>query len=372
MNFCAASWRQRARDRFLGWSPDVREANLDRVVAHQRLLILPRVRVWALASSVLREAVRRLPEDWRWLQGMDRAREPAEACPNTRVITVCDQEGDFRDLLLKAESERQGLRVRGRRRQARWILVRDQLQDLWEWMASRPPRGGRTLSLPGRGGSQTRRNGKRTLEMRAERVEMGAPQRHAKFNERVGMLAVSATEPTPLAVGVVVHRWASHTARRPVDDSMACPAMDHRGALPDAQDRLPGRGPEVRSRRRPAQAPRVRCHHRLTGLRSRTPSTRTPRTHGPRLGLARRNRHPSMDARGNRDAMGEIASEAEPRHSNLRHRSRKDRKVPSIQGQSLPGVQKVWQASRTLKLVCKGVQRAKNSTPAVTDSSMGK
>ena len=223
MNFCAASWRQRARDRFLGWSPDVREANLDRVVNNQRLLILTRVRVWGLASSVLREAVRRLPEDWRcapetralavqdmsslnhgshgateglasigrngkatanglrihvglavteagrslglfepnaddrgkldnesrrWLQGMDRAREVAEACPNTRVITVCDQEGDFRDLLLKAESERQGLLVRARRRQARWIVVRNQLQHLRQWMASRPPRERRTLSLP--------------------------------------------------------------------------------------------------------------------------------------------------------------------------------------------------------------------------------
>ena len=225
MNFCAASWRQRARDRFLGWSPNARVANLDRVVNNQRLLILTRVRVWGLASSVLREAVRRLPEDWRcapetralavqdmsslnhgshgateglasigrngkatanglrihvglavteagrslglfepnaddrgkldnesrrWLQGMDRAREVAEACPNTRVITVCDQEGDFRDLLLKADSERQGLRVRARRRHARWILVRDQLLDLWEWMALRLPLERRTLKRSAR------------------------------------------------------------------------------------------------------------------------------------------------------------------------------------------------------------------------------
>ena len=89
-------------------------------------------------------------ESRRWLQGMDRAREPAEACPNTRVITVCDQEGDFRDLLLKSESERQGPLVRARRCHARWILVRDQLQDLWEWMASRPSRGRRTLKLSAR------------------------------------------------------------------------------------------------------------------------------------------------------------------------------------------------------------------------------
>ena len=36
--------------------------------------------------------------------------------------------------------------------------------------------------------------------------------------------------------------------------------------------------------------------------------------------------------------MGEIASEAESRHSNLRHRPRKDRRIPAIQETTLAGI----------------------------------
>ena len=57
-----------------------------------------------------------------------------------------------------------------------------------------------------------------------------------------------------------------------------------------------------------------------------------------RLGLTRRNRHPSMDARGNRGTVGAIAPEAEPRHSNLRHQSRTDRQIPTIQKTTLAGI----------------------------------
>ena len=40
--------------------------------------------------------------------------------------------------------------------------------------------------------------------------------------------------------------------------------------------------------------------------------------------------------------------------------------------QPVPGVHKLWVGNRTLKLVCRGVQLARNSTPAVTDSCVGK
>ena len=65
IGFCAAQWRQRARDALVGWSADARAANLGLLVENHRFLILPGVRVPNLASRVLSLAARRLPEDWQ-------------------------------------------------------------------------------------------------------------------------------------------------------------------------------------------------------------------------------------------------------------------------------------------------------------------
>lgn len=62
--FGAASWHQKARDRYIGWSRAARDANIGLVVNNDRMLILPGVRVRGLASLSLSLACARLAGDW--------------------------------------------------------------------------------------------------------------------------------------------------------------------------------------------------------------------------------------------------------------------------------------------------------------------
>jgi hypothetical protein len=62
--FSSAAWALKARDDYIGWTEGGRRANLHRVVANDRFLILPTVRVPHLASHVLSVALARLREDW--------------------------------------------------------------------------------------------------------------------------------------------------------------------------------------------------------------------------------------------------------------------------------------------------------------------
>ncbi|MBF8277912.1 MAG: Transposase protein [Candidatus Brocadiaceae bacterium] len=64
MAFSAAKWSLSAREEYIGWSEESRIENLRSVVANDRFLIVPTVRVENLASHVLAMALRRLPEDW--------------------------------------------------------------------------------------------------------------------------------------------------------------------------------------------------------------------------------------------------------------------------------------------------------------------
>ncbi len=64
LGFSAAAWRTAPRDAYIGWSPEVRERNLQRVIDNSRYLIMPWVRIPNLASHILSEARRRLPQDW--------------------------------------------------------------------------------------------------------------------------------------------------------------------------------------------------------------------------------------------------------------------------------------------------------------------
>jgi hypothetical protein len=57
------------RDRFLGWSPAVRRANIGAIAYNTRYLILPWVQVEHLASHVLSRMTRRLSTEWQELYG---------------------------------------------------------------------------------------------------------------------------------------------------------------------------------------------------------------------------------------------------------------------------------------------------------------
>jgi hypothetical protein len=63
--FSAAAWHLRERDDWIGWSPKTRRANLHKVVANSRFLLLPGVRVAHLASHVLGLAARTVATDWQ-------------------------------------------------------------------------------------------------------------------------------------------------------------------------------------------------------------------------------------------------------------------------------------------------------------------
>ncbi len=76
IGFCAASWHQKARDDFIGWSADARVANLPLLVNNHRFLLLPGVRVHGLASRVLELAAARVAADWEAVHGV----RPLMAC----------------------------------------------------------------------------------------------------------------------------------------------------------------------------------------------------------------------------------------------------------------------------------------------------
>ena len=52
------------RDRFIGWTPQLREKNLLLVVDNPRFLILPWIEIPNLGSHILAIIRRRLPDDW--------------------------------------------------------------------------------------------------------------------------------------------------------------------------------------------------------------------------------------------------------------------------------------------------------------------
>ena len=64
LGFSTAAWRLAPRDRFIGWTPELRERNLPLVVDNPRFLILPWMAVPNLGSHVLSLVRRRLPGDW--------------------------------------------------------------------------------------------------------------------------------------------------------------------------------------------------------------------------------------------------------------------------------------------------------------------
>src|SRR5437867_8166105 len=71
LSFSAAAWSVKARDQWIGWSGEIREKNLNQVVANSRFLIVPQWRVPHLASHVLGLAMKRLRADWRGRYGYE-------------------------------------------------------------------------------------------------------------------------------------------------------------------------------------------------------------------------------------------------------------------------------------------------------------
>jgi len=62
--FTSAAWRMAPRDNWIGWDNPTRLAKLSFIVSNSRFLILPWVRIPALASHVLSISANQLPHDW--------------------------------------------------------------------------------------------------------------------------------------------------------------------------------------------------------------------------------------------------------------------------------------------------------------------
>ena len=64
LGFSTAAWKLAPRDRFIGWTPQLREKNLPLVVDNPRFLILPWIAIPNLGSHILSLVRRQLPDDW--------------------------------------------------------------------------------------------------------------------------------------------------------------------------------------------------------------------------------------------------------------------------------------------------------------------
>jgi len=69
LQFSSPAWKMAARDRWIGWSDEQRQRNLQKVVNNSRFLILSWVKVKNLASSVLALAIRSVSKDWQSCYG---------------------------------------------------------------------------------------------------------------------------------------------------------------------------------------------------------------------------------------------------------------------------------------------------------------
>ncbi len=142
-----------------------------------------------------RDAVK--PESVRWLQGLERARQLAAACPDTRVVTVCDREGDIWEMFVQARAGGVGLLVRSDRgRQRRVVRSDGSVADLWEAMAEQPVLGTKTVHLAACGGPRQRLKRTVILELRAAAVHL-VPPKNRDDRTPMPVLAVSVREARP-------------------------------------------------------------------------------------------------------------------------------------------------------------------------------
>jgi len=64
LQYSSPAWRMTARDRWIGWSDELRRKNLQKIISNSRFLIFPWVQVKNLASSILSLAAKTVPNDW--------------------------------------------------------------------------------------------------------------------------------------------------------------------------------------------------------------------------------------------------------------------------------------------------------------------
>ena len=120
------------------------------------------------------------------------------ACPETRVVSVCDREGDFWELLAHARDRQAALPVRASKSARRRVVARDgKIRDLWAHVGQAAPVGGRVIEIPECGGPN-RRSG-RTVRLTLRCLEVGPLPPKDVGGPPMRMPAVSAREENPPA-----------------------------------------------------------------------------------------------------------------------------------------------------------------------------
>ncbi len=60
----SAAWNVECRDKYIGWSKEIKDKRLPFIVNNVRFLILPTVKIKYLASHLLGLSIKRVPQDW--------------------------------------------------------------------------------------------------------------------------------------------------------------------------------------------------------------------------------------------------------------------------------------------------------------------
>ena len=165
----------------------------------------------------------------RWLAGLERAQELARACPDSRVVAVCDREGDFWELISRARELGAALLVRASRGTKRRVAPAGGGEaDLWEHVLATEPVGGRRIEVPACGGPNRRKRRIARLTLRCAPVELLAPKERAG-EAPLRMIAVSALEEAPPAKAGKKKRkplhWMLLTTEGRADLDTACDVL---------------------------------------------------------------------------------------------------------------------------------------------------
>jgi len=118
--FGAAAWKSSDRDQWIGWSPEIREQNLELICNNTRFLILPWVNVFNLASYALGAVLRRLSKDWKYRYGSQIILVETFV-DATRYIGTC----------YKAANWIKIGQTKGRSRQDRYKRLKVSIKDIW-------------------------------------------------------------------------------------------------------------------------------------------------------------------------------------------------------------------------------------------------
>jgi hypothetical protein len=118
--FGAAAWKCQERDRFIGWSAEQRQSNLELIANNSRFLILPWVKVPHLGSWILGRVAGRIARDWRAKYGHQ-----------VVLLETFVEQPRFGGTVYRAANWRRVGRTTGRTRQDRHTRIQVAAKDVY-------------------------------------------------------------------------------------------------------------------------------------------------------------------------------------------------------------------------------------------------